>query len=600
MTSSITSQIPQGSIENIIRTARHLKDISQQLESMSPKEQIKYVNDACLLNIAKPLGELKTSMDLIHINTRIADQLTYMSNKVKGLFKERYNSNKIGQLEKNVLKVEKLQKCVERLQSIKKLNHGNKIAIQSVNEDLISAREQIASQSSIPSIDQNLPPDDIDSYENSNEPSEESEFSSEIDFDRLESIPQEMKMSADSEKPKTDTMNLKTASGLNNPPVAQQPDESISLEEQTEESDDSDDTESGGLNNDSRENEIRSPKEEKKTTGTHSPSILSLNSPKSIPEIIDINAPPLTTRRSKKLDFSDPALVNQRISTLIIQMQTSSILSPESKKEITKTILTLLNVVPAPLSPPMNSPSAISDAEEKNESPAIEPIPLPPPMSPPSAISDAEKKIGVIQELGNLLLLFQSPSPQDHKDRLLVLESKKFKLPIIGNSSVDVVDRIYFHLYFIHEKKSPDKLIKDLNYGRKAMMGIYPATHDERIQAIVRAIAEFALQQLGDAVYANRFGDANVVLNILERLKISSNDMPKEQYNLAHALFGKMYNKHVESRKNVPTLVDPSDRKFHKDFGRAAFNTSDGVLVVDKTSVIMNLYQELKKVWQIP
>jgi len=299
------------------------------------------------------------------------------------------------------------------------------------------------------------------------------------------------------------------------------------------------------------------------------------NSSKSVSQ--EMQTPIDSPKQTEESDPDDPFLITEEITNLIMQMQTSSEISPDDKKELTKAILALLN-----------------------ESPAIEPIPLQPSVNPPAIIHEVEKKIDAIQELRNLLLLFQNSSSGEHKDHLLALESKKVKLPIIGNPSVDVAGRIYFHLYFIHKEKSQGKLPKDLDYGKNAMRGIYPTTHDERIRAIARAIVEFTLPQLEDAVNANQFEDVRVALSALEELKMSPNDMPKEQPNLAHALFGKMYNKHAEARKNKPTLVDPRDWKFRGDFGRKAFSMSDGIDVGDKIAVIRDLLQELKKVWQVP
>ena len=88
-----------------------------------------------------------------------------------------------------------------------------------------------------------------------------------------------------------------------------------------------------------------------------------------------------------------------------------------------------------------------------------------------------------------------------------MLESSGNKVPfkISGNDLSSVADRPCFHLYFIHKNESPDLLVNDMQYGNKAMAGVFPATNEERTRAVQRTIVELVLEGLENAIHFNSF-----------------------------------------------------------------------------------------------
>jgi len=169
-----------------------------------------------------------------------------------------------------------------------------------------------------------------------------------------------------------------------------------------------------------------------------------------------------------------------------------------------------------------------------------------------------------------------------------------------SNSFENVVDRISFHLYYIHRKERHWLVHHDdPNYGYNAMIGVCEASNSERHRAILRTIAELALQKLEDAVTSNRIEEIVQTLKIIEELKMNMMDMPLQQTNLAHLLFHQMYNRQVEARKTNSSLINPQDKRFNREFGRKAFPSTEGMDPAVKIAAVNAVRLILKQVWKI-
>ncbi len=211
-----------------------------------------------------------------------------------------------------------------------------------------------------------------------------------------------------------------------------------------------------------------------------------------------------------------------------------------------------------------------------------------------------------IKELQILLSLLQRGDSSEDLDELLgklaTLDSLGINLPfkISGNRPQSIADRPCFHLYFIHKNESPEKLVNDAHYGANAMAGFYPTSNVERQRAIQRTIVEAALEGLDDAVNLEAPGDVISMLKILEDVQLDAIDRPSGSHNIAHTLFGMMYNLHNEARRTNSSLIDPSDRQFNGDFGRNAFRSFiAGIDPEIKIRAINAMQDALKAAWKV-
>lgn len=161
-----------------------------------------------------------------------------------------------------------------------------------------------------------------------------------------------------------------------------------------------------------------------------------------------------------------------------------------------------------------------------------------------------------------------------------------------------IADRSSYHLYLIH-KNERSRLPNDMNYGHNAMIGLHPASHCDRRRAILRTIAELALESLDQAIQSADASEMLAMLHHLESLELDERDLPQGDRNIAHNLFGKMYHLHQEVRQENPSLVDPHDSRFGGDFGRKAFITSaQGVDLKVKRAAIQEMLNALKAAWK--
>jgi hypothetical protein len=159
----------------------------------------------------------------------------------------------------------------------------------------------------------------------------------------------------------------------------------------------------------------------------------------------------------------------------------------------------------------------------------------------------------------------------------------------------------YFHIYCI-AKNEPDgePLPTDVNYGEKAMCGQYPITNSVRLRALQRSIIEFALEELKKAATENIQGNTvALIMGLLEKTEMDPKDLPNGK-NMAHILFGNLFNLQCKARETNSSLANPSDSKFKPDFGRCALDRPNDEVSLDvKIEAIQRLYEELKKAWKI-
>lgn len=89
---------------------------------------------------------------------------------------------------------------------------------------------------------------------------------------------------------------------------------------------------------------------------------------------------------------------------------------------------------------------------------------------------------------------------------------------ITSKSPLPIAQRPCFHLYFIHKNETPNKLVNDMQYGSKAMAGVYPTSNEERTRAIQRTILELALEGLEDAINFSSIPDMKDMASILQEI----------------------------------------------------------------------------------
>jgi hypothetical protein len=228
-----------------------------------------------------------------------------------------------------------------------------------------------------------------------------------------------------------------------------------------------------------------------------------------------------------------------------------------------------------------------------------------------------------IQELAKLLPLLHTNAKAEVFEyamfTLIVLERANVMLPfqISDHTPINIAERPRVHLSCIHQHENQQKLEIGESYGLAAttLQGTHFTTNAERCRAIRRTIVELALEGLEDAINFAYIGlevegleNANSVqieeigkmLKILEEIQMDPRDLTAEQKNLAHCLFGFMYNLHCDARKTNASLIDPHDSQFKSDFGRNGFTcfvrgTVSGV----KIDAINALRRDLKAAWKL-
>jgi len=216
--------------------------------------------------------------------------------------------------------------------------------------------------------------------------------------------------------------------------------------------------------------------------------------------------------------------------------------------------------------------------------------------------SPVTRSLGELQEVLPFLQEDSSPAAlQQALFQLTLIESRgeTAAFRITAGQAAPVIDRIHFHLYLIHRDER-GQLPPDMRYGSNAMAGVYPTTNTERQRAILRTIAELALENLDIAINFMDGPGIVAMLELLERLRMDRRDLPEGQHNIAHNLFGQMYHLHVAARQTTPSLIDPHDARFQGDFGRMGFLATDaGIDPAVKLRAVDAMLQALKAAWRI-
>lgn len=170
-------------------------------------------------------------------------------------------------------------------------------------------------------------------------------------------------------------------------------------------------------------------------------------------------------------------------------------------------------------------------------------------------------------------------------------------------------DRIFFHLYLIHKKESPNKINpSDMNYGSNAFQTEGGSTAEEKFRAAQRVQVDILLSCLELSFRLNDNAVFIQVLDILESMKLDTKDVPSGLVNLTHGLFGKMYKDYFNAYEEKDfkagynlSWVHPHDKIFNGDFGRNAFvgDANEAVPRHFKLQVVLEFIKSVKGNWGI-
>ncbi len=157
------------------------------------------------------------------------------------------------------------------------------------------------------------------------------------------------------------------------------------------------------------------------------------------------------------------------------------------------------------------------------------------------------------------------------------------------------------HLYCIQHKETPDKIDrKDRLWNTNALLSSKLSTSEQRMRAAQRFQVESLLKLLLLAFEREDNEQARELLEVLEKLILDPRDLPGEPKNIAHQLFGKLFCYHVDARKIDPSLENPYDHKFKRDFGRLAFTSLPNACPTSfKKAAIKEVLKDLNSFWAI-
>lgn len=166
---------------------------------------------------------------------------------------------------------------------------------------------------------------------------------------------------------------------------------------------------------------------------------------------------------------------------------------------------------------------------------------------------------------------------------------------------ISIGDRLFFHTYFIHKNESPEKIDhRNHQYGTHAFQtGL--ATPEERVRCAQRTLVEMALTGMSDAIAQKDVKSLRQYLAVLENLNLDEKDLPKGVKNIAHALFGALYQDYKKAWEVEKSMTHPHDGAFKGDFGRHAFNDTGSVNIPArfKTAVIEQFTEQLRQAWKL-
>ncbi len=239
------------------------------------------------------------------------------------------------------------------------------------------------------------------------------------------------------------------------------------------------------------------------------------------------------------------------------------------------------NLPPVPfLRNPISSSASASESEE-NDATRVATTPL-------------VKEIQGLQELIPLLLNDSSNSFEEvaKKWEELEPEGEAIHFQLSKRRPATITDRIGYHLYCIHKHEKPDQLVPDIEYGRKAMIGVLPATNAERIRALQRGFVEADLECLELALNVS---DENAIQSLLlkfEELKLDPKDaLPSGETAPAKELFCKFINLHYNNSNAFFPDRDLARWAFYRD--TPAFRKET------KIQAIQGIRQALGTAWKL-
>ncbi len=255
-----------------------------------------------------------------------------------------------------------------------------------------------------------------------------------------------------------------------------------------------------------------------------------------------------------------------------------------------------------------SSASAATSLPVKNvPEPIVPATPPAPPANFPVLANSGLKT--ALREFNRVIPHINAGNVPDLKAALGIISTLNLLKCVFTLSSVQeqpIVNRLYFHLYFIHKHANKPIPSNEYDYGRKAFHeeDNFFALPIEKIRAVQRTLAEVALEGIRQACLKENRTDVRHFLDQLENNVLNLHDRIKsDQANLAHTLFGLLwdiYNPCYE--KDNAHLCNPRDAAFKGDFGRVAFRDEAGAHLISKDfklQALTKLIAELKTSWKV-
>ena len=192
------------------------------------------------------------------------------------------------------------------------------------------------------------------------------------------------------------------------------------------------------------------------------------------------------------------------------------------------------------------------------------------------------------------------------------LNQFQFHSPINGDHVKEAGDRLFYHLYQIQNKETPEKIDrKDMAWGANAFQSEDLSSAEERLRATQRAQTEYLLSVLcvvcadiqNSGPDAQNNPQVKFVLSLLfkelEELKLDPKDLPQGTKNLAYFCFGNLYTTYLAAWEQNQAMVHPNDPCFNGNFGREALlgDASARVPVFYKAQMLKQVAQSLKEAW---
>lgn len=128
-------------------------------------------------------------------------------------------------------------------------------------------------------------------------------------------------------------------------------------------------------------------------------------------------------------------------------------------------------------------------------------------------------------------------------DPVVDLDCEKLRKPVFHHEKEKGVarDRIYFHLYHIHDKETPQKVNRsDVYHGKHAFHTPGRATSEEKLRAVKRTTLEMLLDQA--MLYCEEDEDSDFLrtFELVKSLTQDNRDIPEGMANVADAYFSRL------------------------------------------------------------